>query len=39
MLKNENLRREFGLKGRVNVSRFSWEKCAREILETIKKAV
>jgi len=39
MLVNEKMREEFSLKGRENVRRFNWEKCARGVLATIKSAV
>lgn len=39
LLENEELRRILSLKGRENVKRFNWEKCAREVLSTIKSAV
>lgn len=39
MLKSETLRSDFSLKGKENVKRFSWEKCARGVLEAIRSAV
>jgi glycosyltransferase involved in cell wall biosynthesis len=39
MLKNQNIREEFSLKGRENVKRFCWENCARQVLLTIESAV
>lgn len=39
LLENQDLTSRFSLKGKENVKRFSWEKCAREVLATIKSAV